>query len=133
MRTFLRYWLPVLAYCGGIFALSSVPGGKAAFTLFFGADKLIHAVEFGLLASLVARALGPGTRGMLTRSEAFVGTVLFCLAFGALDEVHQSYVPGRYSDFWDLAADLCGASLGAGLYTRRLMRPAPSHAEMAGA
>ncbi len=122
MRTFLRYWAPMLAYCGGIYALSSssVVGTLDVFLLldFPHSDKLIHAIEFGVLGMLAVRALGKGTAWSLTPKEAIVGAVMFCLAFGALDEVHQSYVPGRYSEFLDLFADVGGATVAALGYAR---------------
>jgi VanZ family protein len=39
-------------------------------------------------------------------------------AFGASDEWHQSFVPGRFTDFWDWLADTLGAAIAVGLYTR---------------
>ena len=129
MRTFLRYWSPMIAYCGGIFALSSSTGPSVSRWFppfeFDHADKVVHAIEFGLLGLLATRALGKGTPWNLRPLETVVAAVLFCLAFGALDEVHQSYVPGRYSEFADLFADVAGAMVAASLYVRfGLMRPA---------
>ena len=118
MRNFLLHWAPMIGYCATIYALSSIPGGKVALELFEGADKLIHAIEYGLLGLLTARALGNGTPWRLTRAEAVTGAALFCLAFGALDEIHQSYVPGRFSDFMDLFADVGGGTLAAAVYGR---------------
>ncbi|WP_345463208.1 VanZ family protein [Deinococcus carri] len=40
--------------------------------------------------------------------------------FGALDEVHQAFVPGREAGITDWFFDLAGAWLGAWLATRRL-------------
>ena len=35
------------------------------------------------------------------------------VSFGISDEIHQSFVPGRSPDLWDLVADSLGALLGA--------------------
>jgi VanZ family protein len=34
------------------------------------------------------------------------------MAFAALDEFHQMYIPGREASFWDLVADVGGLVLG---------------------
>ena len=122
-RVALRYWLPLCAYCGAIFVLSSQPAGRVALELFPHADKLFHVVQYALLGALSLRALGPGLPGLLGRTEAVAAALLFCLAYGALDEVHQSYVPGREMDFLDLAADMLGAALAAVAYGRLRMDP----------
>lgn len=36
--------------------------------------------------------------------------------YGFMDEIHQSFVPGRYCSLWDWVADTSGAILGAVLY-----------------
>lgn len=118
MRSFLLYWAPMVAYCAVIYLLSSISSGKIPLELFPHADKLIHACEYGLLGLLAVRALAHGTPWGLTRAEAVIGAVLFCLAFGALDEVHQSFVPGRFSELLDLAADFGGGGIAALLYGR---------------
>jgi VanZ family protein len=38
--------------------------------------------------------------------------------YGATDEVHQLFVPGRNCNAWDWAADTVGAALGAAVYLR---------------
>lgn len=39
-------------------------------------------------------------------------TMLFVSVFGALDEVHQSFVPGRFASIYDFYADLVGGGIG---------------------
>lgn len=108
----LRAGWPALAWAGLIAWLSHqsrpVPFGPP----FPHADKVVHAAAFGLLAGLVARgflAAGQGAR------RALWGALLAASLYGALDEWHQSFVPGRDSDPWDWAADTSGALLGAAL------------------
>ena len=40
---------------------------------------------------------------------------MMAIAYGASDEWHQSFVPGRHADVWDLAADGVGAALALGV------------------
>jgi hypothetical protein len=69
-------------------------------------DKLVHAGIYGALAGLWAWALG--TRWWLCW--------VLATAFGALDEVHQGFVPGRSRDIQDLLADALGAAAMLGLW-----------------
>ena len=72
-------------------------------------DKMVHFAVYGLLWTLVCR-LGRGWR-------AGAVSLLIVSAFGASDEWHQSFVPGRFSDAADWLADTTGAALGIWLYT----------------
>ncbi len=72
-------------------------------------DKLLHAGAYAVLGALVAASLrtrvGPG--------HAVLVAVLLAAAYGATDEWHQAYVPGRDADPLDWTADAAGAILGA--------------------
>jgi VanZ family protein len=100
-------WLAVALYAGVIFALSSIPSGHFPST-FSGADKLVHAGEYGVLGGLLAMALGVRARGWAVAAAALA----LAVAYGLSDEWHQSFVPGRQSSLWDVAADTVGAGLG---------------------
>lgn len=71
-------------------------------------DKLAHFGVYGLLATMTCR-LGRGWRGA---GWAWLATA----AFGAVDEWHQSFVPGRYPELADWVADSSGAALAVVLY-----------------
>ena len=77
---------------------------------FRASDKLIHFLAFGFLATLVAR------NGFVPRYGWLA--VLIVSAYGASDEWHQYYTPGRHSDFLDWVADTSGAALAVFLYAR---------------
>jgi VanZ family protein len=80
-------------------------------------DKILHAVVFGLLGALLARAVSRGS----TRQPSALVTVVIATTvaglLGGLDEVHQLFVPGRSADVYDALADVVGAALGASAYT----------------
>jgi VanZ family protein len=73
-------------------------------------DKVAHLAVFGVLAALTARPL---LAAGLTARRAFLVAVVAVSLYGALDEWHQSFVPGRNPDPWDWSADTAGALLGA--------------------
>ena len=54
---------------------------------------------------------------------AVIGTMAL---WGALDEVHQEWIPGRAMDSADLAADVAGATAGALLAAGTLKKRAIS-------
>jgi VanZ family protein len=71
-----------------------------------GADKLVHATMYAVLAWLTARgAATPSVRAAIV-VFASVG------AFGAVDEWHQRFIPGRTPTPADLVADIVGAGFG---------------------
>lgn len=123
MKKFLWYWLPVFAYMGFIFYLSS----RSSFPVeappwAFFADKIVHAGLFGFLAFLFLRAWTEGNFASLTL-PALIGGAIFASLYGITDEVHQMYVPNRAPDINDWIADTLGAIavciLLYFLYTRR--------------
>lgn len=83
---------------------SQVPGVGAP-----GGDKVVHFVAFGFLATLTVRLLPP--------SRAWLAVLAVSL-FGATDEWHQSFTPGRMMDWADWVADTAGALVAAVAYTR---------------
>lgn len=104
---FRREYLWPLLIAGLIFAASSrsrvaAPGGIPHI------DKVAHFSVYGLLATLLCR-IRPGWRGA-------VGALLGASLFGVTDEWHQSFVPGRETDWGDWLADTLGAALAVSLY-----------------
>ena len=79
---------------------------------FVGVDKVAHFGVFGLLATAVLRVPFVWRR-QGWRSWWAVGAVA---VFGATDEWHQSFTPGRAVEFADWIADTAGALLAVTLY-----------------
>lgn len=117
-HTLLTRWLPLIAFCLLIFLQSSgaAPDSLPAFPL---ADKLLHAVAYGLLAILFFRAYCT----VWPRRFSVAGlSILSATLYGALDELHQSFVPARSAEGFDLLADFIGAGAGMLLYWRYTRR-----------
>jgi len=98
-----------------IFWLSAQPAVPVPL-LFWGQDKLAHAIFFGVLGVFLARSLTPPQ--VLVWSRVLLVTVLV-VAYGISDEYHQSFVPGRDASPWDVLADATGGFLAAWLLHRR--------------
>ncbi len=110
---FTRYWLPVIVYCTAIFIQSSFPTTEQLPSWPF-LDKILHVVAYALLGYLVFRALATG-RLAHSLNLALIISILFAALYGASDEWHQSFVPGRSPETADALADLVGGTIGAGI------------------
>ena len=74
-------------------------------------DKVVHFFVYAILAGAFEWAWRTARRDMpLYRRHLWV--FLLVSIFGALDELHQSFVPGRHAALVDVAIDSLGAALG---------------------
>ncbi len=107
----LRHWLWPLVLMLAITGVSgtSNPQLPGNFTVH---DKLAHFMVFGLLATTFVRL------PVFRRRTWWMLLVCVALpsAFGGLDELHQSWVPGRTMDFMDWLADTLGATVAVLAY-----------------
>ena len=123
-RAFL--WLPPLLYMAFIFYLSSQSAPLPALTERVW-DKALHLIEYSVLCLLLCRALhGEG----LAALRVVLLALFLTSAYGASDEVHQSFVPERNADVRDWLADTIGAGAGAAAFStashlRRRLRHSP--------
>jgi VanZ family protein len=105
-------WAPALAYMAAIFYLSSLPNPLPGLRDAAG-DKSLHALAYAGLAFLCSRAIAE--EGLGWRMTLLLACVV-ATVYGASDEWHQSYVPGRGADLYDWFADAAGAAAGAGIH-----------------
>ena len=103
-------WLPALAWAGVIFMLSSQPVLPSPPGV---NDKLAHAVAYGVLAAGCLLGATAGYWQRVTRGTVGLA-LLLAVVYGASDEFHQIFVPGRTPDLADLLADTIGASIVLG-------------------
>ena len=74
-----------------------------------GFDKALHFTIYAILAVLLAKQISEVTG----RWRAAVLALAIAAAFGAADEWHQGFIPGRSTELADWRADSIGAALGA--------------------
>jgi len=106
---FVRFQLPAILCAFFIFIGSSIPSEYFPSISIFEEDKLIHFVLFFALSFLTHRAIKFQTRYPYLSKYALGASLLFTIVYGALDEFHQTFVPGRFPDLLDLLADSLGA------------------------
>lgn len=145
MTRFLKAWTPAIAMCVVIFLLSqdSNSGRHSEEVLrlvlsFFGLHsrhllgelnepfrKFAHVLVYFLLGALTYRGFAFGSRQF--RFSAGFRSLIFCAAYAATDEYHQSLVPGRGVEFNDILLDTAASLLALALiwlWTRpRTKRP----------
>ena len=115
-------WLLVVLWCAFIFHATSSPaysgdhtqqdvaavlptaGAPAVHWLNLAVRKASHLFAFGTLGALAAWAL-PGASWRTAAAWAFA------TLYAASDEFHQSFVPGRTAEVWDVFLDSAGALL----------------------
>ena len=93
-----------LAMATGLFVGGAKPVAVDLFPWPWG--KLVHALTFGVLTMTVG--IASGKQGLSMLAMGFVSSV----AVGALDEWHQTYLPGRHGQMSDVGFDAIGAALG---------------------
>jgi VanZ family protein len=133
MKSFLKYWLPVLIWLGVIFVNSSSamsaehtsrhvlpfllwlkPGmsPQAIWISLVFVRKSAHLIEYTVLALLLWRALRSVSLLRTHTLIAFGAALLGSALFSASDEFHKTFVKSRTASGRDVLLDVAGALLG---------------------
>lgn len=109
-------WWPVAGWTLVILLLTSVPLPTMVGLSGSNLDKLVHfGLYLGLGLTLGRAALISGFRG----SAMLLGLLLAGIAFAAVDELLQNWVPRRAPQMADWLADVAGLVTGYVLYVAR--------------
>jgi VanZ family protein len=122
VRRTLQYWAPLAAWVLVIFAASSRPRVPFQEDV---PDWISHPLVYLVLAVLAARAFTGASQLDLGVAAAVFA---FCVSYGVSDEWHQSFVPGRHADPWDVVKDGLGALGGIAAYQAGWRRAVPREA-----
>ena len=106
-----KYYFPAIIWAILIFIVSSIPDLSTPSLGFTYADKVAHWGEYLIFGFLMALAFWK-----TGRSRPYLLPLLICSAFGAFDELHQLFIPGRVADIFDWLADFAGTASGAAIY-----------------
>jgi VanZ family protein len=133
MKSFLKYWLPLLIWLGVIFGGSTNVMSAEHTSRYIGpllfwlkpdmspntswiivvvARKCAHVSEYAILGLLLWRALC-SVPALRTKPLVVFGAVLIgCALFAASDEFHQTFVKSRTPSVHDVLLDIAGALVG---------------------
>ncbi|GHU73138.1 hypothetical protein FACS189450_12340 [Spirochaetia bacterium] len=103
---------PAVLVVAGIWFLSSqstLPQPKGI----LGFDKFQHLLAYFVLAC-AAGLWFPRQKWLRSGAAILLLIAAISSAYGIIDEIHQSFIPGRDCNVWDWLADTIGAFLGAG-------------------
>lgn len=96
----------VLLYLLLILALSKIPGHSIPDLRILSADKFLHILEYSVLGFLMVMGLSRISR------IPIIFIITGSLIFAGIDEILQSFTPGRYPSIYDFIADALGIFLG---------------------
>ncbi len=122
MRREFLAWGPVVIWAlvlAGLSRLTAVPAPLEPLTVL--SDKVIHFGLYTVMGAALAWARAVGRRDPPHLAMMALGSL-----YGALDEFHQSFVPGRTPEVGDWVANTLGVVAGYVLLTLLLdSRPNP--------
>jgi VanZ family protein len=112
LKRYLWAYLPAVFWAGTIFYLSSqasLPSLQASLTDFV-FKKGAHMFVYAVLYILLYRAVYQTTAARHTWLHLTVPIVL-TLLYAVSDELHQSFIPGRFPTTRDIGYDVLGMSI----------------------
>lgn len=112
-----KIWLPTILWATLIFYLSSIPNLQVT------EDSLLqnlinisaHFLEYLVLTLLILSSQSKDKFKVKTTHSA----VILALIFSVSDEFHQSFVPGRTADLWDVIVDVLGIYTATQIWKNR--------------
>ena len=114
VKRLLMHLLPTVLYVLVIFFFSAQPYLHAPGPEFEAKDKLAHFAEYLVLGILLFRSIG-----WSASREKYTNFLFLCavgVSIAALDEIFQSYIPGRTMSLLDWYADAAGIAAGVGAH-----------------
>ena len=108
-----KVWLvyvPLTIYWLVLFTATTIPVERLPSVGF--SDKINHFLAYFVLAVLVYLTLIYQRKSKYLFDKAAIATIVIGLFYGAVDELHQMLIPGRFAETWDWVADALGTLAG---------------------
>ena len=113
-----KYRIGMGLYILAILAASSIPGKSLPKLVVLSPDKLLHIAEYGILGFLAYKSF----------KRFSLKIIIGLMFFACLDEIWQSFIPGRLPSILDVIADIIGFIIASGTmyyYSRKRPNSAP--------
>jgi VanZ family protein len=113
IRNFVAYWLPLFAWMGLIFYLSSRPARSITeeYLVDFVIFKTLHMVEYALLYFLSFRAFCSLKKASVSHQKIYLYPFILAVLYAMSDEIHQTLVSSREGTVRDVIIDTIGIGL----------------------
>ena len=102
-------------YIIAILAVSTIPGGAIPKLDVWSFDKILHIIEYFILAFLMINVLKNPT------NISILSIIIFGIAYGGFNEMWQGIVAGRYASIYDAIANGIGMIIGSLISLKYLM------------
>jgi VanZ family protein len=111
LKKVIKRWIPLLVWVVIIFGLPFVSHLSAKdVDLPIHYDKVVHFVEYAVFAVLFYR--GMSYYDSRVKPVSVLVVIISSIGVGAIDELHQSFMPARHPSLMDLTADIAGIITG---------------------
>jgi VanZ family protein len=108
-------YLPLVLYWFLILTLTSLPGNDLPKIELN--DKVEHLLAFGGLGFLLNLSLRIQNKFVTIKKFPALFTIFIVSSYAAMDELHQTFIPGRSCDILDWSADTIGVLIGVTIMT----------------
>ncbi|MCL1956465.1 MAG: VanZ family protein [Fibromonadales bacterium] len=107
MKSILRK-IPAILVMAALFTLSTLPGNDPLLNSVHLSDKIEHFIAYFVLGITLCIWI-PSKKWFAKPVVYGVLVVVLCTLFGISDEYHQTFVPERSGDLYDLAVDFAAS------------------------
>lgn len=107
LGAFVIIWTILITWLSSQASRKDDPSGLTSHVLF----NAGHAPLYGFWAAGTAFLLASRARRPAPGAGVIIVSVFLTILYGAVDELHQSYVPGRTASWTDVVTDGAGAAL----------------------
>ena len=105
----------LIFYIITILALSTIPGGSIPKIDIWSFDKILHIIEYSILAFLMINAL------KIPSNVSILGIIVFGIAYGGFNEIWQGLIADRSASIYDAIANGIGMIIGSLISLKYLM------------
>jgi VanZ family protein len=103
-------YFPLALYWITLFIATSIP--SEALPKIAVGDKLEHFFAYMILSILVSLTFHFQKKIKLLNTYPLLSALFVVSLYGALDEWHQTFIPGRYAELLDMVSNFFGALFG---------------------